>query len=123
MFGRSRLRRERGSRLPRNVFGLLAERERNHSASGLDIELLRWSAGEWVRQPHMSSDYCRLNAEAKSTIALAFSSNGVLFRCFPFTGWRRVGRLGVTVCPLPRIAYISSRILLLGRGVSSQVDA
>ncbi|KAL1528952.1 hypothetical protein AB1Y20_010274 [Prymnesium parvum] len=97
MFGRSRLRRERGVKLPRNLFGLLAERERSHAARGLDLELLRWAADEWVRQPQMCSDYCQLHAEAKSTIALAFSADGELFasthgdhtvKVFSCSSWR-----------------------------------
>ena len=41
--------------------------------------MLRWAAGQWGQQPMTSSDYCKLNAEAKSTIALAFSGDGELF--------------------------------------------
>ena len=43
------------------------------------MQLLRWAAGEWLQNPVRSSAYCKLNPEAKSTIALAFSSDGVLF--------------------------------------------
>ena len=43
------------------------------------MQLLRWAAAEWLQAPVRSSEYCRLNPEAKSTIALAFSTDGVLF--------------------------------------------
>ena len=57
---------------------LLMERERG-SSPNVEMQLLRWAAGEWLQAPMRSSAYCKLNPEAKSTIALAFSSDGVLF--------------------------------------------
>lgn len=79
MFGPSCLHRPRGRRLTRSIYGLLAERELHHFRDGLEIEMLRWAAVQWGRQPIVSSEYCKLNAEAKSTIALAFSGDGSLF--------------------------------------------
>ena len=57
---------------------MLAERERSPCTT-LDMQFLRWAAGEWLERPVRSSSYCKLNPEAKSTIALAFSTDGVLF--------------------------------------------
>lgn len=57
---------------------MLAQRERCPSVS-LDMQFLRWAAGEWLQKPIRSSSYCKLSPEAKSTIALAFSNDGVLF--------------------------------------------
>ena len=48
-------------------------------STSLDMQFLRWAAGEWLERPIKSSAYCKLNPEAKSTIALAFSTDGVLF--------------------------------------------
>ena len=37
------------------------------------MELLRWAAGEWLAAPVRSSEYCKLNPEAKSTIGMPAS--------------------------------------------------
>jgi hypothetical protein len=62
----------------RSIFQMVEARERCPSAQ-LDMQILRWAAGEWLDKPIRSSSYCKLNPEAKSTIALAFSTDGVLF--------------------------------------------
>ena len=61
-----------------SVYSMLEQRERSPSTA-LDMQFLRWAAGEWLEKPIRSSSYCKLNPEAKSTIALAFSTDGVLF--------------------------------------------
>ena len=63
---------------PRSVLALLSDRERG-SSPALDMKILRWAASSWLEKPIHSSSYCKLNPEAKSTIALAFSTDGVLF--------------------------------------------
>lgn len=68
--------RRRGT--PRSITHLLAQRQRGSSPE-LELQLLRWAAGEWLQAPMRSSSYCKLNPEAKSTIALAFSTDGMLF--------------------------------------------
>ena len=57
---------------------MLRDRERG-SSPALDMKILRWAASSWLEKPIHSSSYCKLNPEAKSTIALAFSTDGVLF--------------------------------------------
>jgi hypothetical protein len=73
MYGSSRRSRRRG-----DVTSLLFERERGPTPH-LDMTLLRWAASAWLDKPIHSQSYCKLNPEAKSTIALAFSTDGVLF--------------------------------------------
>ena len=73
MYGRSRAARRQGG-----VTAMLAERERRPTAA-MDMSILRWAASSWLDKPIRSSSYCKLNPEAKSTIALAFSTDGVLF--------------------------------------------
>ena len=61
-----------------SVYHMLQRRERAPSPR-LDMQILRWAAGQWLDKPIQSSSYFQLNPEARSTIALAFSSDGCLF--------------------------------------------
>ena len=67
-------------RPPRNIATLLRERETLHGRRAANVrhEMLQWSTACWMRAPTHRSDYCNI-AQAKSTIALAFSPDGELF--------------------------------------------
>ena len=67
-------------RPPRNIATLLREREILHGRRAANVrhEMLQWSTACWMRGPTHKSDYCNI-AQAKSTIALAFSPDGELF--------------------------------------------
>ena len=62
------------------VSSLLCSRETTsgrHAASA-EARLLRWSMGRWMAPHGLQSGYCALSG-AKSTIALAFSTDGTYF--------------------------------------------
>ena len=67
-------------RPPHNIATLLREREILHGRRAANVrhEMLQWSTACWMRGPTHKSDYCNI-AQAKSTIALAFSPDGELF--------------------------------------------
>ena len=58
-----------------NVTKLLFERGL-HAPERSRAPLLSWSSEQWMRRPMETSAYFKLNVEAKSTIALAFSGDG-----------------------------------------------
>ena len=61
----------------RNVTHFARRRELCGSAQ-LKREMLEWSMGRWMREPALTDAYCSIS-DAKSTIALAFSTDGELF--------------------------------------------